>query len=49
MINVRATLLGGFQGDPADRPIVATAIIDGVAVVTRDRTIREYEAVASVW
>lgn len=48
-IAVRATQLGGFHGDPADRLIVATALIDGAAIVTRDRNIRTYAPVSSVW
>jgi PIN domain nuclease of toxin-antitoxin system len=48
-IAVKATQLGAFHGDPADRLIVATAIIERGTLVTRDRNIRAYAAVSSVW
>ncbi len=48
-IAVRATQLGEFHGDPADRLIVATALVEGAAVVTRDQNIRMYASVSSVW
>jgi PIN domain nuclease of toxin-antitoxin system len=48
-IAVKATQLGAFHGDPADRLIVATAIVDTATIVTRDRNIRTYDAVTSVW
>jgi len=47
-IAVRATQLGGFHGDPPDRLIVATAILNHATLVTRDRNIRAYEAVTSL-
>lgn len=36
------SLAGEFHGDPADRLIVATAIVHGLRVVTRDERILEY-------
>lgn len=47
---VKATQLGrAFHGDPADRVIVATAILESAQLVTRDDRIRAYPAVESVW
>ena len=48
-IAVRATQLGAFHGDPADRLIVATALVHDATLATRDRHIRAYTPVASVW
>jgi PIN domain nuclease of toxin-antitoxin system len=48
-IAVKATQLAAFHGDPADRLIVATALLDAATLVTKDRNIRAYSAVTSVW
>jgi PIN domain nuclease of toxin-antitoxin system len=48
-VAVRATTLEAFHGDPADRLIVATALIEGCPVVTKDRRIRRHMAVTSIW
>lgn len=49
-IAVKATQLGrGFHGDPADRLIVATTILEAATLVTKDERIREYPAVTTVW
>ena len=48
-VAVKATQLGAFHGDPADRLIVATALLADATLVTKDRNIRAYGAVASVW
>ena len=49
-VAVQSTQLGhAFQGDPADRLIVATAILQGAPLVTRDARIRDYPAVQAVW
>lgn len=49
-IAVRSTQLGRtFQGDPADRLVVATAIAEGARLVTKDAQIRAYPGVVSVW
>lgn len=42
-------LSGEFQGDPADRIIVATAILTGSSLITRDKEILEYSGVKAVW
>lgn len=42
-ISIESTLLpGNFHGDPADRIIVATALVEKLALVTRDRNILQY-------
>jgi PIN domain nuclease of toxin-antitoxin system len=38
-----------FPGDPADRLIVATALVEGAALVTRDDRIRRSGTVRTVW
>jgi PIN domain nuclease of toxin-antitoxin system len=49
-IAVRSTQLGhAFQGDPADRLIVATALVEGASLVTKDDRIRTAAAVTTVW
>jgi len=49
-IAVEATQLGGgFHGDPADRVIVATAMLESAALVTRDDRIRRYPGVTTAW
>lgn len=48
-IAVKATQLGTFHGDPADRVIVATAILHAATLVSRDTNIRAFAAVTSVW
>ncbi len=45
----RCRLPGGFHGDPADQMIVATARHQGAVLVTKDRAIRDYEHVHTVW
>jgi PIN domain nuclease of toxin-antitoxin system len=49
-VAVRATALpAAFPGDPADRLIVATALIEGATLVTRDGRIRRSALVETVW
>ena len=49
-IAVKAAQLGrDFPGDPADRVIVATAILESGVLVTRDVRIRSYPALTTVW
>ena len=49
-IAVRSTRLShGFHGDPADRLIVATAIVYGSSLVTRDERIQEFGGVKTLW
>lgn len=38
-----------FPGDPADRLIVATALLEHAALVTKDDRIRRSSAVETVW
>jgi PIN domain nuclease of toxin-antitoxin system len=38
-----------FAGDPADRIIYATAIVVGSKLVTRDRFLRRYDPLRTVW
>jgi PIN domain nuclease of toxin-antitoxin system len=38
-----------LHNDPADRIIIATALMRGVPVVTKDRRIRKYAKVQSIW
>jgi PIN domain nuclease of toxin-antitoxin system len=42
-------LPGIFHKDPADRLIVATARISHLPLVTKDRKIREYVHVQTIW
>jgi PIN domain nuclease of toxin-antitoxin system len=39
----------GFHGDPADRIITATSICNGARLVTKDKSIRAFESVITVW
>ncbi|MBI4660066.1 MAG: type II toxin-antitoxin system VapC family toxin [Verrucomicrobia bacterium] len=48
-IAARCYNLGPFHGDPADRIIVATALIHSLTIVTRDQKIHAYQKVASLW
>lgn len=49
-IAVKATQLGhDFPGDPADRIIVATSILESAALITKDSRIRGHPTVTSVW
>lgn len=42
--------LPGYRGrDPADRFLIATALHHDLTLVTRDRRIREYRTVPSLW
>jgi PIN domain nuclease of toxin-antitoxin system len=42
-------LPSGFQGDPADRMIVATAKQQGVPLVTKDERIQRCGLVTTIW
>lgn len=47
---LRSVQLDGFpHPDPADRMIVATALALDASIVTKDRRIREYSQVESIW
>lgn len=49
-VAVEAGSFGGdFVGDPADRIIYATAIVTGSKLVTRDRFLRSYDPIRTVW
>ncbi len=49
-ILVRSVFLPGpLPADPADRIIVATALARGIPIVTKDRKIRGYPGVRSIW
>jgi PIN domain nuclease of toxin-antitoxin system len=48
-IAVKATQLGRFHGDPADRLIVATAMMETATLITKDRRIRKYPGVPTTW
>jgi PIN domain nuclease of toxin-antitoxin system len=38
-----------FPKDPADRIIVATALVEGMALITADREIRRSKVVRTIW
>jgi PIN domain nuclease of toxin-antitoxin system len=38
-----------YPGDPADRLIAATAIVEGLSLVTADRSIRRSRSVKTIW
>jgi PIN domain nuclease of toxin-antitoxin system len=44
-----ASLPAGFPGDPADRLIVATTLIERATLVTRDARIQKSSLVPTVW
>ena len=47
---VAAARLGpGFRGDPIDRMIAATALALGCPVATKDRRLRDYEPLRTIW
>ena len=48
-IAARSCALGAFHGDPADRLIVATALVHGARLVTADTAIHDSRVVESVW
>jgi len=49
-VSVKATQLGNdFPGDPADRVITATAILESAPLITKDSKIRDYAGVNTVW
>jgi PIN domain nuclease of toxin-antitoxin system len=43
------SLPGTFHADPADRIIVATARVNGAAIVTRDTKMHDYPHVEAIW
>jgi len=49
-IFVRSVFLAGLlHADPADRIIIATALMRDTPIVTRDRKIRDYPGIQSIW
>ena len=42
-------LPAGYPKDPADRVIGATALVEGLALITADRQILESRAVRTIW
>ena len=38
-----------FPSDPSDRLIGATALAEGIALVTKDRSIRNYKQIQTIW
>jgi PIN domain nuclease of toxin-antitoxin system len=43
------SLPGPLHSDPADRIIIATAIMKGMPIVTKDEKIRKYSEAKSIW
>jgi PIN domain nuclease of toxin-antitoxin system len=43
------TLPAGYPKDPADRVIGATALVEGMGLVTADREIRRAKVVKTIW
>jgi PIN domain nuclease of toxin-antitoxin system len=43
------TLPAGYPDDPADRVIGATALVEGLSLLTADREIRSSRAVQAIW
>lgn len=44
-----AALPASYPNDPADRIIGATAIVEGLPLITADRAIRQSRAVRTIW
>ena len=42
-------LPAGFPSDPADRIICATALVEGIPLITADDAIRRSKVIATVW
>jgi PIN domain nuclease of toxin-antitoxin system len=38
-----------YSNDPSDRLIGATAMSEGIALITKDRTIRNYKQIKTIW
>ena len=38
-----------YSSDPSDRLIGATAMSEGIALVTKDRAIRDYKQIKTIW
>ena len=48
-VAVMAAELAWDNGDPSDRIIVATAIVHDAPLVTKDRRMRDFAAVTTIW
>jgi PIN domain nuclease of toxin-antitoxin system len=48
-IAARCYELGKFHGDPADRIIVATALVHGLKIITNDGKISKHPGVKTIW
>ena len=46
---LRSLALDWDHGDPADRVIVATALLNDVPVLTKDETIHAFEGINALW
>jgi PIN domain nuclease of toxin-antitoxin system len=44
-----STLPGNYPKDPADRVIAATALVEGLSLITADREIRRAKVVRTIW
>jgi PIN domain nuclease of toxin-antitoxin system len=49
IVALAVRLPAGFPKDPADRVIAATAIVEGVPLVTADERIRQAKVVQAIW
>jgi PIN domain nuclease of toxin-antitoxin system len=50
LIAVKATQLGNdFPGDPADRVIAATSLVESAPLVTKDSEVHASGAVTVIW
>jgi PIN domain nuclease of toxin-antitoxin system len=49
IVSLAVRLPAGFPKDPADRLIAATAIVEGVPLVTADERIRQAKVVQTIW
>ncbi len=38
-----------YSSDPCDRLIGATSLAEGIALITKDRTIRDYKQIKTIW
>ena len=43
------SLPAGYPEDPADRIIAATALVEGIPLITADREIRKSRALPTIW
>ena len=48
-IATESVLLEGLHADPADRFIVATALLSGVPLATADQKLRDYPRLRTIW